>query len=175
MANQLARPAAAALPTTLTQPLAPRVESSLESNTDLRFPTDGGPAYYAGWLPAKANSLPVDELKANLARLEIALSPAPPELTVMLLTRLAAHYWNERGEAQWDIVFDDYSEDLSALPADVLAEAIARYRRKGKFWPKVAELLAEGRPLLDKRRTQYRRLCKVLDLEPRPELIGRAS
>jgi hypothetical protein len=98
------------------------------------------------------------EMQAHIAALRASLVPAQREQIVMLLTRLAAHFWNDRGETQWKIVFEDYASDLAEMPLDILAEGIRRYRKAAKFWPKVSELLEHMTPLLAKRKLQLARL-----------------
>lgn len=89
------------------------------------------------------------------------MEPARRDDLVMLLTRLAAHFWSERGEAQWRIVFEDYAEDLAGYPFDIVYDGIQLYRKKGKWWPKVAELVSEIEPLWAQRQVQRQRLAQI--------------
>ena len=113
-------------------------------------------------------STAVDEVTAAIVRgaanaCQQSLRPAPREFIIANLTRLSAHFWREAGETQWQIRFEDYTVDLSAMPTDIFLEGIAAYRRKGKFWPKVSELLIEMSPLLDDRKTKLWRLEQILE------------
>jgi hypothetical protein len=108
--------------------------------------------------------------KAHVERMvravEQSLTPAPRPAVVMALTRLAAHFWNDRGEAQWKIVFEDYADDLADYPADVIGAGIREYRQAAKWWPKSAELIELMRPKLLKRQLQLAQLRKLLEAKP---------
>lgn len=84
----------------------------------------------------------------------------------MALTRLAAHFWSERGPSEWKIVFEDYADDLKIFPADIIGASIATYRRQAKWWPKVSELLEIAKPMLAKRQTQLARIQKIMGQKP---------
>jgi len=109
-----------------------------------------------------------DALPALIEQHRAALVPAPRNFLVTHMARLAAHFPMTRSEAEWKMLFEDYCEDLAEIPPDILVEAIRAYRRKGKFFPKVAELLEEAAPLLSKRRAYVRRMEKLMRL-PTPE------
>jgi len=101
---------------------------------------------------------------AHLDALRESLKPAPKEALVIALTRLAAHYWGDRTEIQWKIIFEDYARDLERFPADIVGEAIGRYRRRGKFWPKVSELIEICEPLASRRARTLMRLRAVCNV-----------
>jgi hypothetical protein len=84
----------------------------------------------------------------------------------MALTRLAAHFWGERGPAEWKIVFEDYADDLAEFPPDIIGEGLAQYRRGAKWWPKVSELLELMKPKLAERRLQLARLTVLAGQPP---------
>ncbi len=76
------------------------------------------------------------------ARYREALRPAPGAQVSKLLAKLSLHFWQpDRPQWQTELIFEDYAADLSRYPLDLIAEACVTWRRTGKFWPKISELL----------------------------------
>jgi hypothetical protein len=112
---------------------------------------------WAGRQPSIAEATRAD-CRDAVAVVEAALIPASRAEIVVRLARLARHFRTQRAEFEWASLYRDYADDLAEMPPDILAEGIAAYRRRGKSWPKVAELLEIMRPALAARRLQLRRL-----------------
>lgn len=101
-----------------------------------------------------------------LDSLQDALRPAGPEYVAMALLRLQAHYWRpDFTQAQAKALYADFMDDLSHLPADILDQAIATYRRdpEARFFPRPGQLLAVAEPILAERRRAYIRIEKAKD------------
>lgn len=151
----------------LLRPLVDRHRSPLDGWRNGRSKIDG--VYFEpNWLaPAE-----IDAARAVLPSFEAACKPAANDEIIYLLTRLAAHYSSQhadRSASQWQVVFADYADDLSHLPADIMRDAIATWRRTEKWWPKVSELIAIAMPRLTERLWERDRLRKMLGIEHTPD------
>lgn len=113
-------------------------------------------------LPGLARVDDRGEAEAALVALRATLQPSDRAVIITILTRLAAHFWDgHRDEQHWRIVFEDYADDLAAMPADIIQQGAVEFRRAGKWWPKSAELLEIMRPLLARRERDIRRLERL--------------
>jgi hypothetical protein len=112
---------------------------------------------WAGRRPSITDATRAD-CRDAIAVVEAALVPAARAEIVAQLARLARHFRTQRSEPEWASLYRDYADDLAGIPPDILREGIVAYRRRGKWWPKVAELLEIMRPALAARRLQLRRL-----------------
>ena len=91
----------------------------------------------------QARPMPTDQREQVLATrdaLRERLVAARRGAVIAHLARLSAHYARERSAEQWQIVFEDYAEDLSEFPEVYVRNAIARWRQSNPFWPRAAEL-----------------------------------
>ena len=87
-----------------------------------------------------------EECVAALASYGEAVRPADPKaLAVILHTLAACVILPDKGDM--DLAMQAYIEDLQHIPERILADACKRWRRQSKFWPTIAELLAECRHL----------------------------
>lgn len=111
------------------------------------------------------------QIPSALAAVEASLRPASQTEIVTMLTRLLAHFpLGDRSAAQVKILLADYASDLAELPADILNTTAERYRRDGKFWPKVAELIDIAEPMLARRQAMRWRLQRLAAIkEPEVE------
>lgn len=134
---------------------------------DARFIGDGTEMYFGRGEISPADK---DGLLGHLRAVEASMEPAPRQAIIIALTRLAAHFWNDRPANQWKIVFEDYADDLGKIPADIVGEAITVYRTRGKFWPKVSELLEIAYPILLRRQRSLTRIRKLCDVKPTTKL-----
>lgn len=125
----------------------------------------------AVWEPRAVSDEQAALLPELIDSFEAALQPAPREAIVTFLARLATHFWNEKTQTEWQILFEDYATDLAEMPLDILVEGIGRYRCKGKWWPKVAELFAEMEPLLRDKRQKLERLQMLLAKAERDAIV----
>ena len=135
----------------------------MESWLDARFIGDTSETY------ASCSAVSAETkagLEAHLRAVEATMTPAPKEAITIALARLAAHFWNDRNEVQWKIMFEDYARDFQDIPADILGESLTLYRKRGKFWPKVSEILEIANPMVLKRKRILARLRKLCDVKP---------
>jgi hypothetical protein len=102
------------------------------------------------------------EARAAAESLRSSLSPASRAEIVAVLLKLRQHYpEKDRPEGVWQSVIADYATDLGEYPADIVTEGATAYRRAGKWWPKVSELIGFMEPLLAERRNMLARAEKL--------------
>jgi len=117
----------------------------------------------------------------GVAQARAALNPAAPEAIVAQLMRLRLHLpTRELSATEARLLMEDYLSDLRALPADVLADAVAEARRTCRWFPGIAELMALARPTLQRRRALLARLERMAALSetspsPAPDPEERAA
>lgn len=79
-------------------------------------------------------------LLAGLERLE---GKADPSEIVQLATQcLTVTASRERGEIETAALIAALADDLAGYPRDIVADAFRQWRRKSKFWPTPAEIVA---------------------------------
>ena len=112
----------------------------------------------------------VVEVAEVIARGQRAVQPAGADAVgAMLLRLIAVHPVGNRPGAE--LMMETYVGDLSDLPADLLDQASAHWRRTERFFPTIAELRALVMPELAKRKKYLERLLilrSVADL-PAPD------
>lgn len=148
--------------------LPPRMISLLRNNTNPRFPADGA-YYYAGWEPPESITPEVaGRLPTLIADYERQLRPTPFEEVVTRLAQLSLHFWHpDRPKGHTQALLRDYAEDLAEYPADIFEEGIRQYRRKGEWYPKISQLREIMEPMVEARRSDYRRLQKLTEIKVR--------
>ena len=83
-----------------------------------------------------------------LAKTREQLQRSEPAEIAVFLTRLSVHFYQQdRPIEQIAALIEDYAEDLSIYPADIVAEACKQWRWTGKWWPKISELVEIAAPL----------------------------
>jgi len=88
-----------------------------------------------------------------------ALHPAAPEEVVTLLSRMSMSLrLEDMPEQAWKYHLEDYADDLSEYPADIIQAGCKEWRRYEKFWPTIADFLKIVRPLLRERKNALQRL-----------------
>ncbi|GAB4371770.1 MAG: hypothetical protein Kow00114_32850 [Kiloniellaceae bacterium] len=103
----------------------------------------------------------LQEAEAALAEIREAMAPAARRAVVELLFRL----WHATakagmGEEDLEAKASIYAEDLAGYPADVTRKVLTEARRRFKFFPAVAELVAGCEVLASRRRWL---LCSLED------------
>lgn len=98
-----------------------------------------------------------DALEQTAVALSDWLAPGDRTLLIALLARLANHRSKERSPQQWQMLFEDYVEDLGEFSTAHIQEAIKEHRRSSTFFPASAELRAHCVELvrLDKSRLEH--------------------
>ena len=148
--------------------LTPHMASLLKNNSRRMFPNDGE-SYCAGWeLPKSLSPEVAGQLPTLIADHERHLHPAPSEEILTRLAQLSLHFWHpDRPKGHTQALLRDYIEDLAEYPADILEEGIRQYRRRGKWFPKIAELREIMEPMLEARRNDLWRLRKLNEIKVR--------
>ena len=152
----------------MTPLLTPHIASLLKNNSRRMHPNDGD-YYFAGWeLPKSLSPEVAGQLPALIAEHERHLQPAPSEEILTRLAQLSLHFWHpDRPKGHTQALLRDYIEDLAEYPADILEEGIRQYRRRGKWFPKIAELREIMEPMLEARRNDLWRLRKLNEIKVR--------
>ena len=81
-------------------------------------------------------------MEQTAAMLSEWLGPGDRKMLIGLLARLANHRWKERSRQEWQMLFEDYVEDLGEFSAEHMQEAIKEHRQSSPFFPASAELRA---------------------------------
>ena len=100
-------------------------------------------------------------LEQTQAALTANLAPGRRAVTIALLARLAAHRKTDRSPQEWQMLFEDFAEDLAEFSDAHVQEAITQHRRTCKFFPTPAELRAICLEMVARDRYRLRR-CGVL-------------
>lgn len=82
----------------------------------------------------------IEALSETARTLEIWLSPGQRAAAVGLLARLANHHRKARSAEEWQMLFEDYCDDLAEFSDAHVAEAIGEHRRQSNWFPTIAEL-----------------------------------
>lgn len=85
------------------------------------------------------------------------LQPAEKPVMVAELRRIANHHASERKPAQWEMLFDDFWEDLQEFSSAHIHEAVVAHRRENNWFPKVHELRSKCVELRDTDQWRLRR------------------
>jgi hypothetical protein len=99
------------------------------------------------------------ELPLVIASYQAAMRPATPQEIAVILGRLATHFpLPDLPPEHHQLAFDDYADDLAEYPIGVIAEAAREWRRKERWWPKIAELRDQCDAILRQRNKEWIRL-----------------
>ena len=120
-------------------------------------------------IPAEMRALVPEQVD----RYRTALAPAPRRTILAMLARLSVHFPDQRSEAEWKILHEDYADALAEMPADIIAESIRLYLRKGRFYPKLSELIAAAELLCSDRAEELAQLVNLAGVETPEERSAR--
>ncbi len=153
-------------------PAHPRMERAIAAMCNALEPDGVGHAL-------AANAAPNEDQRAFLTRraAEISswLTPATPQEVLTELTRLLRMMATQGGsEAELTSVIASYVEDLGNIPAPMLREACARFRRgdvgEGRFAPKAGELRKEALRLAGPWIAERSKITRVLNARVLPAI-----
>ena len=161
------------------EPVEPTLEPEWRTASVVELLRDGAPRALPAdvettrlrWQPPPSlTAEQMAELPEVIARGQRSIQPAGAEVVGALLLRLiAVHPVGNRPGAE--LMMETFVGDLSDLPADLLDQASAHWRRTERFFPTIAELRALVMPELARRRKFLERLLilrSVADL-PAPD------
>jgi hypothetical protein len=83
-----------------------------------------------------------------------SLTAVRPDQALALIERLARHYPRQvRNEREAELYLEDWWQDVSDFPADILASACAQYRRsEARFMATPGQIRAIAEPILSYRK-----------------------
>ena len=83
-----------------------------------------------------------EQTKTLLSKYRQALKPAGGKMVMAEMARLSPHFWQpNRPPGELQSVMRDYVVELQRFPPDLIAGACWEWRRIGKWFPKLSELL----------------------------------
>lgn len=112
------------------------------------------------------NSRLYSQLLEAISRFEKLLEPSCDTETIQLLAKLRLHFvLSQLSEAEIGILINDYLEDVSIYPLDIIEQACIDYRRdkNSLFFPKVGQLLELIKERWYPRKYKLQKLKKLLD------------
>lgn len=122
-----------------------------------------------GWKARSISSTDWQFLAALEQRLQDRQVPAGRVTIIAALARLANHFRTDRPADAWQMLFEDYAEDLEGISEGHLREIISSQRHEKSWFPKSAELIERWNILKYREGEQWRRARVLLDLEsPKP-------
>ena len=94
---------------------------------------------------ARIKLLPLTEAEAAalsemMLVLDMRLKPGLRQTLVESLARIANHYNSERSPSEWQMLFEDYIQDLGEFSDATVSQALAEHRRESPWFPKIADL-----------------------------------
>lgn len=98
--------------------------------------------------------------------LRASLSPGRRAALAGMLARLANHRGKERTPQEWQMLFEDYCDDLAEFSDHHLHQAIQEHRKNSTWFPSIAELSERCRGLRERDKWRLERAEKIL-AEPR--------
>lgn len=101
---------------------------------------EGPIRYGSGWRCQEITPDQRGQLTLLRDCLERRHAPAKPAVIMAHLARLANHWKNERGPAEWQALFEDYAHDLNGISEAHLVETIASHRKTKHWFPKISDL-----------------------------------
>lgn len=135
--------------------LMARLEAGASTNQALQQPNLGGkvlqtqfgelkpdetPVWLTRWMPSDNFQAlpPLEQILQQINMMQACTVPARTEAVAVMLEKACAHFgvpdnWNE--------IVEDYLDELSTLPADMLDDVWRYARRHCKFFPKISELM----------------------------------
>lgn len=92
-----------------------------------------------------------------------SLTAVRPDEALALIERLARHYPRQtRDEREAELYLEDWWEDVSQYPADILASACAQYRRsEARFMATPGQIRAIAEPIMSFRRRLAERAALI--------------
>jgi hypothetical protein len=98
-------------------------------------------------------------------RFDARLYPASRVSLIAALARLANHFRSDRPADAWQMLFEDYAEDLQGISDQHLREIVTAHRNEKPWFPKSSELLERWNALRYRETEQCRRARVLLGLE----------
>lgn len=104
------------------------------------------------------------ELAMVARALEASLTPVDMPTALSLIERLSRHYPRQtRNEREAEFYLEDWWQDVSEFPADILASACAQYRRSEAKWMATpGQIRALAEPILSYRQRLAKKAADVL-------------
>lgn len=122
-----------------------------------------------GWKIRPISSSDSHFLIAIERRLGARQEPTDRVMVIAQLARLANHFRSERPADAWQMLFEDYAEDLAGISETHLREIITAQRNERSWFPKSAELIERWNLLRYRETEQWRRTRILLGFEqPKP-------
>ena len=117
------------------------------------------PSWLAAWQPDQTPPATVDQIAADVDRLDAALAPTGPEALLVLSDRTLSLFpmpdnWEDQAQAWYAALAD--------IPEDLIRVAFERVARNCRFWPRPAEVREQISVELMERRVAARRLKVAL-------------
>ena len=117
------------------------------------------PSWLAAWQPDQTPLATVDQIAADVDRLDAALAPTGPEALLVLSDRTLSLFpmpdnWEDQAQAWYAALAD--------IPEDLIRVAFERVASNCRFWPRPAEVREQISVELMERRVAARRLKVAL-------------
>lgn len=123
--------------------------SAISIETRNYFP-DNGPTYSLPASVKATGTITPEQAKSCLRSIDASMTPAPQSILVEELVKLRAVTAKRTvDEASASVIAAAYAEALAAFPADI---AVACLRKRRQWWPTLAELEADAKPMLASRK-----------------------
>lgn len=108
-------------------------------------------------------------IRKAIPEYEAALVPISKQDMTALLHRVAQHFWTDRSEAGWTVIFEDYHRLLGDVPADLLQAGIDAFllRPRRLSFPQAGEIREGYASALAERQVTLRRL-RAMNGQPTP-------
>lgn len=138
MAATLARLEAQASTSLVEQPANTAVKSLLTLFGDVR--PDEMPRWMKNWTPSDSFQQlpPLEQILNEINKMELLGRPCGDKAAAVTIQKALDHFGKPDN---WDSLVDDYLDELSQIPSDLLNEIVTHIRRNCKFFPKIADLL----------------------------------
>lgn len=115
------------------------------------------------------NSSDSQFLQAVEMRLEDRQAPTDRVVVIGHLARLANHFRTERPADAWQMLFEDYADDLAGISEPHLRDIVTAQRKERAWFPKSSELTERWNVVKLCEAEQLRRSRVLLGLEkPKP-------
>lgn len=112
------------------------------------------------WPPLMAGER--QAIRDAASALRVWLAPGQRAAHIGMLARLANHRSKERSPQEWQMLLEDYAEDLAEFSDAHVAEALKEHRRSSTFFPSVAELRQRCLELRERDKWRLERAGRLL-------------
>ena len=159
IAGTLARLGATA--STKAAPLPVKQENKSWLMCSARGNPDEKPRWLERWTPSDAFiEVPEKILREEHQVMVDALVPAGEKTAAIFIAKSLEQFGTPDN---WAIIFEDYLDELSQIPADLLKESWIHIRRECKFIPKIADFLEPIKDKLLARKIKKTKLEMMID------------